>query len=63
MNPGRKPSGFSAGRASRRGPISRHLNTIARPMAWRGILAILFGLFAVSGAGDSPRALALMFGI
>jgi uncharacterized membrane protein HdeD (DUF308 family) len=32
-------------------------------MAWRGIFAILFGLFAVSGAGDSPGALALMFGI
>jgi len=57
-------SGFRARRISRESSIGlRHRASIARPMAWRGIFAILFGVFAVSGAWGTPRALALVFGI
>jgi len=46
------------------GPRSTGLrDAIARPMAWRGIFAILFGIFALSGAWGSTGALALVFGI
>ena len=38
-------------------------SAIARPMAWRGIFAILFGIFAVSGAWGSTRVLAFVFGV
>jgi uncharacterized membrane protein HdeD (DUF308 family) len=38
-------------------------DAIARPMAWRGIFAILFGIFALSNAWGSTGALALVFGI
>lgn len=40
----------------------RYREAIARPMAWRGIVAILFALYALSGTWESVRALALAFG-
>jgi drug/metabolite transporter (DMT)-like permease len=64
MIPKRELSGDGARRTSRAGSIRlRYRETIARPMAWRGIFAILFGLFAVSGALGAPSALALVFGL
>lgn len=62
MNAKRETSGF--GLLHSGAPRSRGLrDAIARPMAWRGIFAVLFGIFAVSGAWGSIGALALVFGI
>jgi uncharacterized membrane protein HdeD (DUF308 family) len=64
MNAKPEFSGTGAPRTSRRPSFRlRYREAIARPMAWRGIFAILFGLFAVSGARRSPAALALAFGV
>lgn len=64
MNAKRELSGSGVQRTSRAASVRlRYREAIARPMAWRGIFAILFGLFAVSGAWGSPAALALAFGV
>ena len=43
--------------------IARYREKFAGAMAWRGILAMIFGLYAFSRAWDSTRGLALAFGV